>query len=450
MKFSKYANRCFAGSIAASVLLAISAASIAFAAAADSSPVADDTLLVLLSNHTDRLKARTHLSNEAQVNTINDLHLDSEDYSILQVQGPQGQRETTLNKIVSMRKNHPEILSVSRNTIFHRLQGLGAPNDPDFSQQWPLAAMRWTAARSLYSTRQTRPATMTILSSGTHPVKTGSELGTYITQYNATGSRIVRESVQGSRLPGGAEGDVDSSITGALVDNGVLIAGSGNFVSSKPLYITMLRITSGNSVSLSTIYSAMVWAINNQKARGGAGPVSLSYGTDFSTAKGAAPLWANQTIQKLAGSLLNQGDIFVTSAGDNQGTWGVGTPAFPPGNAVVVQGTDANNNFYSTNTFTGGGLTLVLNDPAGAPGASQPAIINGVYATDYFGSSFSAPLWSSAIAMLISMNPSLTSRQADNILLNTGTQITGGFNGNAPWSAVVPAFDRAIQSAIGP
>jgi hypothetical protein len=289
-----------------------------------------------------------------------------------------------------------------------------------------------------------RSAAITLLSSGVHPVTTKSELGAAITQYNATGSRIVAESVQGSPLPGGAEGDIDASITGALTDNGVLIAGAGCFQSTTPCKITMVRITSSDSVSTATIDNAIVWAINNQKSRGGPGPVNLSYGSGFPS----APLWSDATIQTLAQTLLNQGDILVVAAGDTQGTYGIGTPAYPPGNVVVVQGTDANNNFYSSDPYSGSGLTLVLNDPVGAPGSVQPAIINRVYADDYFGSSFSAPLWCSAIAMLISVNPSLTSAQAHQILINTGTPITGGFP-TSKWSAVVPAFDQAIQSALG-
>jgi hypothetical protein len=102
----------------------------------------------------------------------------------------------------------------------------------------------------------------------------------------------------------------------------------------------------------------------------------------------------------------------------------------------VVQGTDINNQYYSSH------LTLVQGDPAGAPGAVQPAVVDGQYSDNYYGSSFSAPLWSSAIAMLRGINPSLTCAQANSILINTGTPITG-----SSWNAVVPAFDKAIQAA---
>ena len=465
MKFSKNAKRCFASSVAVSLLLAGgSILTVTGACAKSQEQLADDTLLVVLAPHADRTTAQAHLLNEAQANTIEDLHVNGEDYSILHVQPPKGQREATRNNILGMMKNHPEIKSVSRNVMVHRFFNhhwppppppppkppspppppppVGSGVDPDLSQQWPLAAMRWTAAQSQYSGQQKQSATITLLSTGVNPVATDNELGAYITQYNCTKTPIKTEALRGYS----AEGDIDASITGALTNNGELIAGSGCFAKATPCKITMLRITSNDSASLSNIESAIVFAINNQALRGGPGPVSLSFGMGFPD----APLWSSTYgLQPLAQTLVNQGDILVLSAGDSKGTYGIGTASYPPGAIVVAQGTDSNNNFYSSDPYSGSGLTLVLGDPVGAPGAVQPAIISGAYADDYFGSSFSAPLWSSAIAMLISMNPNLTSAAAHQILLNTGTPITGGYPSGSTWSAVVPAFDRAIQAAVG-
>jgi hypothetical protein len=105
---------------------------------------------------------------------------------------------------------------------------------------------------------------------------------------------------------------------------------------------------------------------------------------------------------------------------------------------VVVQGTDINN---ALDTVF---LTRLQDDPVAAPGDQQPAVISGQFNDGQLGTSFSAPFWSSAIAMLISMNPHLTCAQAHQILLNTGTPATG-----AGYPVVVPAFDRAIQAVVG-
>jgi len=397
---------------------------------------------VLLKPHCDRSKARTSLLSEANANTIHDMHVQSEDYSILQVQGPTNQRETTYSNIQAMMKKHPEILSVSRNYLHKALIGShdGAPDDPEFMEQWPLAAMRWTAARVQYGNRQVRPACITIVGAGTRPVATNNELGAYIKQYNALAgtSNIFRMPVSGNS----DEGDIDSSITGALTGNGVDIAGSGCFVTSNPCRITMVQMTNSGSASTHNIENAIMWAIDHQKERGGPGPVNVSYG--------GAKLADNDQIQALGQSLLNQGDILVISAGDTNGE--VYTPKHPynPGSVVMVQAS-AND---STNSLL---LTEVVGDPVAAPGAPQPAIINSQYNPHHFGSSFSAPLWCSAIAMLISMHPGMTAAQAHAILLNTGTPGSGGAKDPNPphhtdptpnWNFVVPAFDRAIQQAL--
>ncbi len=397
--------------------------------------LADDTILVLLAPNADRTKVSGYLQNESQSNVVHDAHVQSENYSVLQVQPPKGQHVATLNKINSMMGKHPEILSVSENFLVHRLSAPldPVPNDPNFSAQWPLASMRYVAARNNYNvtfTQQHAPY-ITVLADGVDPVSTNSELGAYVTQYNATGSTIVQEAVQGSFNSGGGEGDVDTSITSCLSDNGTMMAGYASFASNNPCYITMLRMTNGDSVSTSTILNSITWCLNNQQLRGGPGPINLSYGNSYPH----APLWSNSAIQTLAKSLQKQGDLLVLAAGDTRGTYT--NSRYAPGYVVVVQGTDSNNKFYSNY------LTLVSGDPAAAPGAVQPAVLGGQYMNDYYGTSFSAPLWCATIAMCLSVNPSLTSLQAHQIVVATGTKVVG-----AKWKAVVPALDQAIARAL--
>jgi hypothetical protein len=382
------------------------------------------------------------------------MHSETQDFSILQVKGSGG-AAATLSAVKSMMATHPEIKGATNNHLRHRLLNpSGVPNDPDFSTQWPLAAMRWINARNLYGNRQVRPATITICSSGTHPVNTNLELGPYIKQYNALSPNVFPEPVQGTPGCGGAEGDIDASITGALTSNGVDISGSGCFVPSQPTRITMLQMTNdpAGSVSDAAIENAVIFALDNQKKRGGRGPVNISYGGGSPGDPSDPPLWGEAIMQELGQDLLDQGDILVLAAGDTTGQVFQPPPVGsdpPTGSIVVVQAT-AND---STNAIL---LTQVDNDPVAAPGDVQPAIIGGIEQEDYFGSSFSAPLWSSAIAMLISLNPNLTSAQAHQILLNTGTQGSGSAgnpNGGPPGpphvgNFYIPAFDRAIQSAL--
>src|ERR1700722_11483828 len=106
MNFSKRKRSYFAYSLAASLLLSITSATVIPAACADESALADDTLLVLLAPHANRSNAQAHLLNEASANTLNDMHVESDDYSILQVQGPSGQREATYGSILAMQQHH--------------------------------------------------------------------------------------------------------------------------------------------------------------------------------------------------------------------------------------------------------------------------------------------------------------------------------------------------------
>jgi hypothetical protein len=390
-------------------------------------PVADDTLLVLLAPHADRNALRTLFQTQARCNLLADMHVNKADYSIFQLQPQRGQREIALRLIQTLMSQYPQIIkSVHRNNLCKALVSTApdVPNDPAFSQQWPLDDMRWVAARSKYSTSQVNPARITILGSGTQPVNTANELGAYITQYNALGTTVFQESVHGSN----PEGDIDSSITGCLTDNGELISGSGCFINTVPCYLTNVQITTNGSVAYSVIENALVWCINNQNSRGGPGPINLSYGVAFPD----APIWSVTDMQTLAGTLLTQGDILIMAAGDDRGTYST----YPTGNVVVVQGT--------TRARTMAGyLTQVQGDPVAAPGGIQPSVVRRHLKLTYYGTSFAAPLWCSGIAMLISMNPSLTSAQANQILINTGSKVHG-----ADWSVVIPAFDRAIAGAL--
>lgn len=414
-------------------------------------PQTDDSLLVLLAPHADRTQISSDLSSRAHVRTLKDIHVDSQDYSIMHVQAASGQGKSAMTQIKELMKSNPNIKSVGHNYRVRafRNKGTGSfgaittpPNDPYFSQQWPLAAMRWTAAQAKYNKRQVAPANITILSSGVTPVYTNNELGPAITQFNCMVVPPVVEAPQGFDV----EGDVDASITGCLTDNSTLIAGSDSF-GHFPTRVQMLRITSDDGAFLSDILNALVFRINYQHKLGGPGPVNLSYGggnPNLEQVSPNLPLWTDPNMQAAAASLLAEGSLLVLSAGDTgtvgppagSGTWS--SSVAPAGNIVVVQGTDINNNFDTAN------LTRLENDPVAAPGDPQPAVINGQYNDQFYGTSFSAPLWCSAISMLMSMNPHMTALQAHQTLLNTGTSA-----GGAGYPAVVPAFDNAIKSVVG-
>lgn len=427
LAFTSIRIKTIKSTVRAVALSTLIAQTLGFPASCESAPrqrLADETLLVMLAPHADRNAIRSAIANQTGCQLIQDMHVNSADYSIFHLKPPRGKGETALQQIMAMIILDKNIVSVHRNYLGKALFQQSVPNDPAFSQQWPLSDMRWIPARNLYSTKQAHPAYITILGSGTQPVRRNNELGAYITQYNAMGTTVTREPVHGSN----PEGDIDSSITGCLTDNDELIAGAGCFTPSVPCYLTNVQITTNGEVSYSVIENALVWCINNQALRGGPGPCNLSYGVEFDD----PPIWSVTDIQTLAGTLLGQGDILVMAAGDDKGTYST----YPTGNVVVVQGTDKARTLANY-------LTHVQGDPVAAPGGVQPSVVRRHLKLTYYGSSFSAPFWCAGIAMLISINPNLTSAQASQILINTGSPVR-----DSSWSAVIPAFDRAIAAAL--
>jgi hypothetical protein len=401
--------------------------------------LADDTLLVLLKPGSDSSNVRGYLANEAHANTLHEFHVNKENYSILQVQPQAGQRESTLNQINSMKNNHGELVSVGRNYLAHKLATY-TPNDTYFSQQWPLTSMTWPGGYSQVvkgNVTFEHKAHITILADGCDPLWTNGELGPHINQLNATNPNITPyedNPPHGSANTGGGEGDIDCSITGAKTNNDYVMAGTATFGMGEPYkhaYIVMLQMTTGDSVATANILNALVWCINHQDVRGGQGPVNISYGTDFPN----VPLWSDPNIQALGATLRNQGDVIVMSCGDTPGTYS--SSQYPMGTVLVVQGTTKNNTFFSSL------LSQLSGDPLAAPGAFQPSIFGGVYnSNEYAGTSFSAPFYSSAIADVIAINPSLTALQAAHLVNSTGNQVK-----SAPYPANIPNFWNAFLHA---
>ena len=264
----------------------------------------------------------------------------------------------------------------------------------------------------------------------------------------------VDDNSLGHNTPG--EGSIDCEVSGCLTDNKILMSGAATF-GPYPVDISMLRIATAsnpNSASETAIDNALMWALNNQTARGGPGPVNLSYGVQIGPpGNEGTPLWQSPDIVSYAQSFYNQNDMLVVAAGDSPGTW-TGASASIPTGCVVAQGTDQNNNLVNTlpsSTYgSGAGLTTVQGDPIAAPGTLQPCIgPNSTFIpASIYGTSFAAPFVSSAIAMLISVNPLLSCQQAFNILVSTGTAAGPPSPVISPsYAVVVPNFAAAISKA---
>ena len=425
--------------------------------------VADDTLIVVTKPYTDTRKLSDDLWNTAQATTVKELHAEQDNWSILHLQPYAGQRESTLAKINTMLAGHPEIIGVTRNYLLKKVS-ISPPNDPYFSQQWTLSNLNWPKAQALYQNLQLRRASITVVASGVKPITANNELGSTIQQFDASIPGEVKAEPlfcvdEGpGNLPG--EGDVDCQVGGCLTDNSALIAGAADF-GNFPVNITMLRGANTRnpySVTGVALDNALIWALNNQRKRCGPGPINISYGLPFGTnAHGAefTPLWQMPDILNLASSFYRQGDLMVIASGDSPGTW-TGKNAKIVKGLCVIQGSDQNNalvNSLPADVYGPGvGLTTVQGDPLAAPGTLQPCIgTDGSFlAAELAGTSFSAPWVSSAISLLMAVNPALTGQQAYEIIVRTGTTAGAPTPQITPsWHVVVPNFAAAIKAAAG-
>lgn len=480
MKIAQRLPKMVSGLLAASMLFTVFGS----AALADSSSsslpfddvngvsdeaLADDSILLMLAPHTDRTAVIKELETTINAKTIVDIHADRDDYSILRLQPADGQYESTYKKLFAMRQDRKEFVAQSRNYLL-TAQALptencknapgpvrvsGGPNDPYLPYQWPLINMNWVPAWHTFRSVQRRAARITII--GVPPQAVPGELTPDLEVYNAlTNATTPLIPIPPSTSP---EGSIDSSLTGALTNNGTLISGAACFSPRLPCHITIAQIQDppyqeDQNLNLSDVIQGVCWALNHQDLRGGPGPISSSHnahitvGDPTSGPCGSQSYWLNPMLQKLATSLKNQGDLLIESAGDFNCLNTLGSGKWATGDIVSVQGTDPSNNYllgYFPNTPNGdkpNGLTRIKGCPFAAPGTELPSLRGNVVFCNQ-GSSNSAPLWASAVAMVMAFNPSLTAKMANDIIERTGTPVR-----NSPWPAVIPNFYRAINFAL--
>ena len=405
-------------------------------------PLANDHLLVLLAPHANREQAKADFLQYAQAQTVNDIHFNNDDRSILVLSPPTGQREQTLNKIVSMGSSHPEIIHVQRNYLRspHGSSNANAtqtstaagPNDPYFFVQWELGAMMWTQAWNNYANKMKRAATVVVL--GQDCVPAGTEFGPNVTKYIITNNQVTGP-VPLNPKNATSEGCADSSIPGAVTNNNLLMAGTACFRSGLPCNIILIQALNDEDRS-----TAIAWIVNNRQHinSGNAVPVDMSFGSG----KVGVALWAEPTYQALGQELLNANDIFVISAGDTDSQYYNEST----GTIAAIQATDKKNKFF---------LVEAQNDPMEAPGVDISIIkLQGTCSKNpqFSGSSASCPLWGACIALLIAFNPKLSGAQANQILVNTGTQNTAQTTSKVtvanPWVYVIPNVNAAINAAL--
>jgi hypothetical protein len=345
-----------------------------------------------------------------------------------------GKADETLNKILAKKDRNFD--SISRNL---RLKSAGvraattsAPDDPYFSDQWNLATIGWTKARSVFEKRLEKMSNPAIydLDSGVQPIANSNQPShpelNNITQWNALSdaSEPTSENPQDDY----GHGTGVASVYGAVTGNDWGIAGVASFSNKNTPAIYEFRCLNAQDdiVPLTTVVSILQFISNKQIAHLGKAPINISLQDGGLP---TAPYWSDQTLQRIAKTLYNQGSLLVLCAGD----YGQDQSAYqPPTYLRVVQGTD------STNALG----TQAEGDPSDYLGPDQPTApgyeIKGwwdnpsppeVYSL--IGTSFASPTWAGCIAVLQALDHRLSAPAADKILMDTAQKLNSSFNGTA-------------------
>ena len=313
------------------------------------------------------------------------------------------------------------------------------PNDTYFSNQWNLTQISAPSAWDLVfgnTTTYTVVATPTIAI-----VDTGVDLNQedlkakLVPGYDAIDSSGGNADCQTpTSIIEDGHGTCVAGIAAASTDNGIGVAGVA--WNAKIMPVRVASSSYGGFVPDSEIASAFAYAANN-----GAWILSNSWGGGSPSDTLTGEISSASTTGR--GGL---GCVFVFAAGNNYAS----TLSYPASLAymyagvIAVGATDKNDNLWSYSN-TGDGLSLVapsgdhLVDPSQGiwttdesgscgfnPGGSTfYGDLAGNYYNDFDGTSAATPQVSGVAALILSLNPNLTSAQVKQILENSADKVAG-------------------------
>ncbi len=211
-------------------------------------------------------------------------------------------------------------------------------------------------------------------------------------------------------------GTAVAGVTAAKTNNGLGVAGvAGGF--GGPGARVMIAGVGDNFPNGAAIDDAVLYAADN-----GARVVQLSLTVGASAAIDAA-----------FQSAVNSVDMLIVCAAGNAGSSSVAYPSSNP-NVIAVGASDESDSKASFSNF---GTALEV----AAPGTSIFALDLGNSYGTTSGTSFSAPLVSGVIALMLSSNPALTGAEVRQALHDTADKV-GGYDYN--WNAGMPGHSREM------
>jgi subtilisin family serine protease len=285
------------------------------------------------------------------------------------------------------------------------------PNDDNWALQWPQAKVSMSQAWNL--TRGNRHVIVAVVDTGINP-------------------RI--KDFKGALVPGrdfvsGGYTKVDTEGHGTLLAS--IIAARGNNAWGVPGYcwrcrLMPIRVAAGQSINTSVAAQGIRWAADH-----GARIITIS----FSETPGSS---SDPSVAAAIAYAAQKGVLVLTSAGNTAGT-GYTYPAADPG-AYAVAGTSKFDQLSSWST-RGSWIHLA------APGCQLALSAKGD-GVEPCGSSVSAPAVAGIAALMLSVNPSLSSTQIISILEHTAKPVTGIAGGRVNANAAIrAAAAKAVLNA---
>ncbi len=299
----------------------------------------------------------------------------------------------------------------NKNVAFAEPDGIAPPdlaaNDPYYLSQWYLAKIGGPAAWDVTTGSST--VTIAILDTGVDP--THPDLAAKLVPgWNAYDNNSDTHDVYG-------HGTSTAGVAAAVSNNGKGIASVAWGCRLMPI-----RISDLNGYGYySTAAAGLTWAADH-----GARVANISY--EFT---------CSATVLSAAQYFQSKGGVVTISAG-NEGT-ALTVPSSPY--ALTVGATDSGDARASFSN-TGNVIDLV------APGADITTTANGGGYRTSSGTSFSAPLVAGVCALVLSVNPSLTASQVQNIVKQSADDL-GAPGWDSQFGAGRVNAARAVQAARG-
>ena len=258
------------------------------------------------------------------------------------------------------------------------------PDDPQFPLQWQLQKIQSVQAWCL----STGDSSVVLAFADTgidtdHPDLASALVPGYNSKDHLTeaqGGQIEDVNGHGTSVAG---------VAAAIGNNGVGVAGVGWDFSIMPIRVTN---SSSGSAFLSDIFNGAIWA-----AQSGADVINVSFEGIESPGVESTGSWVRR-----------HGGLLVWSM-DNRG---VQYSGFDWPDVTVVSATNPNDELYSSSSY--GDVVDVA-----APGVSVHATRRGGGYGDFTGTSYSAPLVTGTLGMILAADPTLSTDQAEQVLFAT-------------------------------